>query len=82
MAYLSNKILRNFDVLINAWRKQDILKWVLNGRVHLIWTGGEPTMKKHQESIVDCINYLENDCTGEGFDNIDYFNPNITESKK
>ena len=65
----------DFDVLIDAWREQDILKWVLNGRVHLIWTGGEPTMKKHQESIVSCINYLENDCTGGEFDNVNYFNP-------
>ena len=62
----------DFDVLIDAWKEQDILKWVLNGRVHLIWTGGEPTMKKHQESIVSCINYLQNDCTGDEFD---YFNP-------
>ena len=55
----------DFDLLIDAWKKQNILEWVLNGRVHLIWTGGEPTMKKHQESIISCINYLENDCTGE-----------------
>ena len=65
----------DFDLLIDAWKEQNILEWVLNGRVHLIWTGGEPTMKKHQESIISCINYLENDCTGDEFDNIDYFNP-------
>ena len=32
---------------------------MLSGRVHLIWTGGEPTLSKHQKDIVNCINYLD-----------------------
>lgn len=48
----------DLQVLIDDWTSQDILDWVLSGRVHLIWTGGEPTLSKHQKDIVDCINEL------------------------
>jgi len=48
----------DLQVLIDDWLKEDILNWVLSGRVHLIWTGGEPTLKKHQKDIVNCINDL------------------------
>ena len=48
----------DIQVLIDDWEKEDILKWVLEGRVHLIWTGGEPTLSKHQKDIVNCINAL------------------------
>ena len=46
------------QVLIDDWEKENILEWVLSGRVHLIWTGGEPTLSKHQKNIVECIDYL------------------------
>ena len=48
----------DIDVLIDDWEKENILDWVLQGRVHLIWTGGEPTLKKHQKDIVSCLNHL------------------------
>ena len=48
----------NFDDVIGDWKKENILDWVLEGRVHLIWTGGEPTLSKHQKDIVNCIEYL------------------------
>ena len=48
----------DIQVLIDDWKEQNILDWVLCGRVHLIWTGGEPTLSKHQKNIVECINYL------------------------
>lgn len=48
----------DLQVLIDDWLKEGILNWVLSGRVHLIWTGGEPTLKKHQKDIVNCINDL------------------------
>ena len=44
--------------LIDDWENENILDWVLSGRVHLIWTGGEPTLSRHQKDIVNCINYL------------------------
>lgn len=48
----------SIEVLIDDWEKEGILDWVLSGRVHLIWTGGEPTLPKHQKNIVECIDYL------------------------
>ena len=41
-----------------AWKEADILDWVLKGRVHIIWTGGEPTLPKHQKDIVEFLDYL------------------------
>jgi len=52
------------DVLIDDWTNQDILDWVLTGRVHLIWTGGEPTLSKHQKDIVGCIDQLKEQYSG------------------
>ena len=52
------------DVLIDDWTNQDILDWVLTGRVHLIWTGGEPTLSKHQKDIVGCIDQLKEQYDG------------------
>jgi 7-carboxy-7-deazaguanine synthase len=40
-----------FQYLVDRWQEQDILNWVNQGRVHLIWTGGEPTIPKNQQSI-------------------------------
>jgi organic radical activating enzyme len=48
----------DINYLIEDWRDEGILDWVLNGRVHLVWTGGEPTLSKHQKDINDCIDYL------------------------
>lgn len=48
----------DIEVLIDDWEQEGILDWVLEGRVHLIWTGGEPTLLKHQKNIVECIDYL------------------------
>jgi len=48
----------DIQVLIDDWEQEGILDWVLNGRVHLVWTGGEPTLYKHQQNIVECIDYL------------------------
>ena len=48
----------DIEVLIDDWKEEGILDWVLSGRVHLIWTGGEPTLLKHQKDIVKCIEYI------------------------
>lgn len=37
----------------------EILDRILTGSVHIIWTGGEPTMPHHQKSIIEFIDYLE-----------------------
>lgn len=40
-----------FYRLVKSWENDGILNWVKTGRVHLIWTGGEPTIPKHQRCI-------------------------------
>ena len=41
-----------FQYLIDRWKEQGIYEDVRSGLIHIIWTGGEPTLKYHQESIV------------------------------
>lgn len=47
----------SFDDMINSWKQQNIYDWIMSGRVHIIWTGGEPTIPKHQEDIVNFLDY-------------------------
>lgn len=37
---------------------EGILDGVLNGSIHIVWTGGEPTLKQHQSDIMNFIDYL------------------------
>lgn len=60
----------DIKTLISDWEDEDILDWVLTGRVHLIWTGGEPTLPKHQKDIVSCINYLNKKYRDTGYSNM------------
>ena len=46
-----------FQYLIDQWKEQGIYEDIKNGTIHIIWTGGEPTMKKHQEAIVNFFKY-------------------------
>lgn len=48
---------RPFQYLIDRWKEQGIYEDVLSGIIHIIWTGGEPTLKYHQESIRGFYNY-------------------------
>jgi organic radical activating enzyme len=48
---------KEFDYLINRWKEEGVYDDILNGTVHVIWTGGEPTIKGHQEAIVNFTNY-------------------------
>jgi 7-carboxy-7-deazaguanine synthase len=48
---------KDFQYLIDTWKEQGIYEDILDGTIHLIWTGGEPAMKKHQEAIVNFIDY-------------------------
>ena len=47
--------------LIDDWKEEGILEWVLDGRVHLIWTGGEPTLPKHQNSICNFLEFVDSE---------------------
>ena len=48
---------KEFDYLINRFKEEGVHDDILKGIVHIIWTGGEPTIKGHQEAIVNFVNY-------------------------
>jgi organic radical activating enzyme len=50
---------QDFDYLINHWKEQGIYEDIKNGNIHIIWTGGEPTIKQHQESIANFFGYWD-----------------------
>jgi organic radical activating enzyme len=50
---------KEFDYLINRWKEEGVYEDIKSGLVHIIWTGGEPTIKGHQESIVNFFKYWE-----------------------
>lgn len=56
-----------FEFLINNWKEQGIYEDIKNGNIHIIWTGGEPTIKQHQESIVNFHKYWVNKEIVDGF---------------
>ena len=51
---------KEFQYLIDRWKEQDIYEDIKNGTIHIIWTGGEPTIKGHQQSIVNFFEYWDN----------------------
>jgi len=48
---------KDFQYLIDQWKEQGIYEHIRNGTIHIIWTGGEPTIKGHQEAIVNFRSY-------------------------
>jgi organic radical activating enzyme len=48
---------KEFQYLIDRWKEQGIYDDIKNGIIHIIWTGGEPTIKGHQEAIVNFFRY-------------------------
>jgi organic radical activating enzyme len=48
---------QDFDYLIKRWKEEGVYDDILNGTIHIIWTGGEPTIKGHQQSIVNFFKY-------------------------
>jgi len=48
---------KEFQYLIDRWKEQGIYDDIKNGTIHIIWTGGEPTIKGHQEAITSFTNY-------------------------
>jgi len=49
---------KDFQYLIDRWKEQGIYEQIKDGTIHIIWTGGEPTIKGHQEAIVNFTKYL------------------------
>jgi len=50
---------KDFDYLINRWKEEGVYDDILDGNVHVIWTGGEPTIKGHQVAICNFLNYWQ-----------------------
>jgi len=48
---------KEFQYLIDQWKEQGIYEDILDGTIHIIWTGGEPTIKGHQEAISNFFKY-------------------------
>jgi len=48
---------KEFQYLIDQWLEQGIYQEILDGTIHIIWTGGEPTIKGHQEAIANFTSY-------------------------
>lgn len=58
---------KDFQYLIDRWKEQGIYEDICNGTIHIIWTGGEPTIPNHQKAIVNFCKYwqeLEGDIPG------------------
>lgn len=49
---------QDFQYLIDQWKAQGIYEDIRSGLIHIIWTGGEPTIAKHQQAIVNFFDYL------------------------
>jgi organic radical activating enzyme len=48
---------KDFQYLIDQWKEQGIYEQIKDGTIHIIWTGGEPTIKGHQEAIYNFYLY-------------------------
>jgi organic radical activating enzyme len=51
-----------FDYLINKWDEMELLNDIASGVVHVIWTGGEPTLPRNQKSIIAFHDYFSEYC--------------------
>ena len=51
---------KEFQYLIDRWKEEGVYEDIKNGTIHVIWTGGEPTIKGHQQSIVNFTKYWAN----------------------
>jgi organic radical activating enzyme len=48
---------KEFQYLIDRWKEEGVYQDILDGTVHIIWTGGEPTIKGHQVAIINFFKY-------------------------
>ena len=52
-----------FQYLVDRWNEEGILPWIKEGRVNLIWTGGEPTIPKNQRAICSFLDWFSAEST-------------------
>jgi len=50
---------KEFQYLIDRWKEEGVYQDILKGDIHIIWTGGEPTIKGHQVAINNFFEYWE-----------------------
>lgn len=50
---------KDYQYLIDRWIEQDVYDDIAKGIIHIIWTGGEPTIKNHQIAIHGFLEYWE-----------------------
>jgi organic radical activating enzyme len=63
---------KDFQYLIDQWKEQGIYQDILSGVIHLIWTGGEPTIKGHQVAIDNFHKFwMEQDFIGDTYSEIE-----------
>lgn len=46
-----------YSDLIDSWVEEGIEQDIRSGLIHIIWTGGEPTIPSHQKAISSFVNY-------------------------
>jgi organic radical activating enzyme len=63
---------KEFQYLIDQWKEQGIYEDIKNGTIHIIWTGGEPTIKGHQDAIVNFRKYWYELVKNEDFPGVDF----------
>ena len=58
--------------LISKWRDEGVLNDIIEGNIHIIWTGGEPTLPKHQKAIIEFNKHLDLYCSSNNVTNNTY----------
>jgi len=50
---------KEFQYLLDRFKEEGVYDDIKDGNIHIIWTGGEPTIKGHQEAIFNFHKYWE-----------------------
>ena len=62
----------SFEQVIEKWRSEGVLERILKGEINIIWTGGEPTIPKHQKAIIQFNDQLASYCIKNNLCNLSY----------
>lgn len=49
----------SIEDILKDWNRLNITDGIIQNRIHVVWTGGEPTLKKNADFIVSFIDYFE-----------------------
>jgi organic radical activating enzyme len=55
------------EELFQTWYEQGIVDRIAQGNIHVIWTGGEPTLPRHQKAILEFIDFFDHKDSPSGF---------------